>query len=100
MNSVKEMGGVQIMTSGINPNNAVKHDSTVSHVQLSGMGVQALAAGLIGQQLLMPYSVMGLGLPKSIIPLMSVVWKNKRKVCPVMDYRDLKRYIDPFTSEC
>ena len=37
---------------------------------------------------LLPYSEEELGPPKGLIPFMTVVREQKRKVCPVLDYRE------------
>ena len=38
------------------------------------------------------------GPPKGLIPLMVVVQKNKNKVRPVLDFRELNKHIEPFTA--
>ena len=38
------------------------------------------------------------GKPKGLIPLMAVVQKNKTKVRPVLDFRELNEHIQPFTA--
>ena len=35
---------------------------------------------------------------KRLIPLMAVLQQHKSKVCPVMDFRQLNRYVDVFTA--
>ena len=47
---------------------------------------------------LIPYSEEQLGPPKGLIPLMAVVQPTKDKVRPVMDYRELNKYVDAFTG--
>ena len=39
-----------------------------------------------------------LGPPKGLIPLMAVVQRNKAKVRPVLDFRELNEHIEPFTA--
>ena len=33
-----------------------------------------------------------------MIPLMAVLQANKQKVCPVMDYQELDKYVDAHTA--
>ena len=40
-----------------------------------------------------------LGPPKGLIPLMAVIQKNKGKVRPVLDFRELNEHIEPFTAK-
>ena len=47
---------------------------------------------------LKPYDECELGPPKGLIPLMAVVQKNKAKVRPVLDFRELNQHIEPFTA--
>ena len=46
----------------------------------------------------MPYPEKELGLPKGLISLPSVAQENKRKVCSIIDYWELNRYVDTFTT--
>ena len=48
---------------------------------------------------LIPYPQEQLGLPKGLIPLMSVIQPNKGKLCPVIDYRELNKHVDAFTVD-
>lgn len=48
---------------------------------------------------LLPYDERKYGPPKGLIPLMAVVQHNKRKVRPVMDFRELNAHIDAFTAD-
>lgn len=40
-----------------------------------------------------------LGLPRGLIPLMTVIQKNKAKVGHVMDFRELTEYVDTYTAD-
>ena len=46
---------------------------------------------------LLPYPE-DLGLPKGLISLMAIQQENKQKVQPVMDYRELNKYVDAYTA--
>ncbi|KFD71439.1 hypothetical protein M514_16371 [Trichuris suis] len=48
---------------------------------------------------LVPYDERKYGEPKGLIPLMAVVQRNKHKVRPVMDFRELNRHIETFTAD-
>ena len=48
---------------------------------------------------LLPYDEHKYGPAKGLIPLMAVVQRNKKKVRPVMDFRELNAHIDAFTAE-
>ena len=48
---------------------------------------------------LLPYDEQAHGPAKGLIPLMAVVQHNKRKVRPVMDFRELNTHIDAFTAD-
>ena len=48
---------------------------------------------------LLPYDEQAYGPAKGLIPLMAVVQRNKRKVRPVMDFRELNTHIDAFTAD-
>lgn len=48
---------------------------------------------------LRPYDEEKYGPAKGLIPLMAVVQRNKRKVRPVMDFRELNTHIDAFTAD-
>ena len=52
----------------------------------------------IDNRWLVPYPEDKLGPPKGLIPLMAVILKNKQKVRPVLDYRELNDHVDPFTG--
>ena len=47
---------------------------------------------------LLPYSNEELGPPKGLILLMAVLQTNMHKVRPMMDYRELNTYVEPFTG--
>lgn len=47
---------------------------------------------------LIPYPEKKLGIPKGIVPLMTVVQHNKGKVRPVIDYRELNKHVDAFIA--
>ena len=47
---------------------------------------------------LQTYDERTMGPPKGLIPLMAVIQKNKAKVRPVMDFRELNEHIEPFTA--
>lgn len=47
---------------------------------------------------LKPYDEQELGPPKGLIPLMTVVQKQKANVRPVLDFRELSQHIEPFTA--
>ena len=53
----------------------------------------------IQQGWLKPYDSDELGPPKGLIPMMAVIQEAKEKVRPVLDYRELNRYIDAHTRE-
>lgn len=48
---------------------------------------------------LLPYDEHKYGPAKGLIPLMAVVQRNKKKVRPVMDFRELNAHIDAFTAD-
>lgn len=48
---------------------------------------------------LLPYVEHKYGPAKGLISLMAVVQRNKRKVRPVLDFRELNAYIDAFTAD-
>ncbi|XP_064106974.1 uncharacterized protein LOC135215948 [Macrobrachium nipponense] len=48
---------------------------------------------------LLPYDENKYGPAKGLIPLMAVVQQNKKKVRPVLDFRELNTYIDTFTAD-
>ena len=48
---------------------------------------------------LVPYPETELGPPKGLIPMMAVVQHNKHKVRPVLDYRELNKYVDTYTAQ-
>ncbi|KAG0699585.1 hypothetical protein GWK47_002949 [Chionoecetes opilio] len=48
---------------------------------------------------LVPYSKVVHGPVRGTIPLMAVVQRNKKKVRPVMDFRELKSYLDVHTAD-
>uniref|UniRef100_A0A5S6Q541 RNase H domain-containing protein n=1 Tax=Trichuris muris TaxID=70415 RepID=A0A5S6Q541_TRIMR len=48
---------------------------------------------------LVPYDAKRLGPPKALIPLMAIVQRNKGKVRPVMDFRELNTHIAAFTAD-
>ena len=48
---------------------------------------------------LIPHDEQKHGPPRGLIPLMAVCQKNKKKVRPVLDYRELNAYVDAFTGK-
>uniref|UniRef100_A0A5S6QA39 RNase H domain-containing protein n=1 Tax=Trichuris muris TaxID=70415 RepID=A0A5S6QA39_TRIMR len=48
---------------------------------------------------LVPYDEKKYGAARGLTPVMAVVQRNKSKVRPVMDFRDLNGYIDTFTAD-
>ena len=48
---------------------------------------------------LRPYDEEELGKPKGLIPLMAVTQKNKGKVRPVLDYRELNTHVETHTAD-
>ncbi|KFD58278.1 hypothetical protein M513_01041 [Trichuris suis] len=48
---------------------------------------------------LVPYDKSKYGPAKGLIPLMAVVQRNKKKVRPVMDFRELNGFIETFTAD-
>lgn len=48
---------------------------------------------------LLPYVEHKYGPAKGLISLMAVVQRNKRKVRPVLDFRELNTYIDAFIAD-
>ena len=48
---------------------------------------------------LQQYDEEKLGAPKALIPLMAVVQENKKKVRPVLDFRELNSYIEAHTAD-
>lgn len=53
----------------------------------------------IDNEWLVPYSLEELGEPKGLLPTMAVVQRNKKKVRPVMDFRELNSHLVSFTGE-
>ena len=47
---------------------------------------------------LLPYPKDKLGSPKCLILLMAVILKNKQKAHPVLDYGELKGFVDAYTA--
>uniref|UniRef100_A0A5S6QHX4 Integrase catalytic domain-containing protein n=1 Tax=Trichuris muris TaxID=70415 RepID=A0A5S6QHX4_TRIMR len=47
---------------------------------------------------LVPYDEQELGPARGLIPLMAVVQRSKKKVRPVLDFRELNTYIDTYTA--
>ena len=48
---------------------------------------------------LVPYDEQAHGEVKGTIPLMAVIQREKRKVRPVMDFREVNAYLDPHTAD-
>ena len=48
---------------------------------------------------LVPYDESLLGPPRGLIPLMAVVQPNKAKVRPVLDFREMNRYVSSYTGD-
>uniref|UniRef100_A0A5S6Q5M4 Integrase catalytic domain-containing protein n=1 Tax=Trichuris muris TaxID=70415 RepID=A0A5S6Q5M4_TRIMR len=48
---------------------------------------------------LVPYDTNKYGQAKGLIPLMAIVQRNKKKVRPVMDFRELNTHIETFTGD-
>ncbi|KAF0312702.1 hypothetical protein FJT64_016573 [Amphibalanus amphitrite] len=48
---------------------------------------------------LLPYDEQRLGPPRGLVPLMAVQQKNKEKVRPVLDYRELNSHLNAHTAE-
>ncbi|KRZ26608.1 hypothetical protein T4B_10054 [Trichinella pseudospiralis] len=48
---------------------------------------------------LVPYDESEHGPPKGLLPLMAVIQRNKKKVRPVMDFRELNAYIESHTAD-
>ena len=53
----------------------------------------------INEGWLLPYNEKEFGKPKGLIPLMAVVEKNKGKVQPVLDYRELNTHMETHTAD-
>ncbi|KFD49052.1 hypothetical protein M513_10100 [Trichuris suis] len=49
---------------------------------------------------LTPYDERKFGQARALIPLMAVVQRNKGKVRPVLDFRELNEHINTFTANC
>ena len=52
----------------------------------------------IDDEWLLPYDEQTYGPDKGLIPLMAVMQRDKRKVRPVMGFRELNMHIDAFTA--
>ncbi|KRZ70050.1 hypothetical protein T08_11681, partial [Trichinella sp. T8] len=48
---------------------------------------------------LVPYDESEQGPTKGLLPLMAVIQRNKKKVRPVMDFRELNSYIENHTAD-
>ena len=86
---------------------ANKNEPSVLQNQVEAYPVRQDARKLYEEELekwitdgwLLPYDESKYGPAKGLIPLMAIIQENKKKVRPVMDFRELNTHIEAFTAD-